>query len=62
MNSLQLHHQVVQQLARLQLPLSHPQQTNLALWGQALAVSRNCHLSNLALGLPFVKLRTTIHQ
>jgi hypothetical protein len=62
MNSLQLHHQVVQQIGRLRLPLSRPQQTNLALWCQALAVSPNCHLSNLALGLPLPGQRENLIQ
>lgn len=62
MNSLQLHHQVVQQLGRLRLPLSRPQQTNLALWCQALAVSPNCHLSHLALGLPLPGQRENLIQ
>ena len=52
MNSLHLHHQLVQHLTALHLPLSQPQQTNLALGCQVLAVSPNCHLATLALGLP----------
>ena len=52
MNSLHLHHRLVQHLTALRLPLSQPQQTNLALGCQVLAVSPNCHLATLALGLP----------
>jgi hypothetical protein len=62
MNSLHLHHKLVQHLAGLHLPLSQPQQTNLALWCQALAVSSNCHLATLALGLPLLGQRENLIQ
>ena len=62
MNSLQLHHKVVQQLRRLRFPLSEPQHRNLALWCQALAVSSNCHLATLALGLPLPGQRENLIQ
>ncbi len=52
MNSLHLHRQIMDQFTRLELNISKPQQTNLALLSQALAVSPNCHLSTLALALP----------
>ncbi len=62
MNSVHLHHQLVQHLAALRLPLSQPQQTHLALWCQALAVSPNCHLTTLALGLPLPGQRENLIQ
>jgi hypothetical protein len=62
MNSVHLHHQLVQHLAALRLPLSRPQRTNLALWCQALAVSPNCHLATLALGLPVPGQRENLIQ
>ncbi|MDX1523766.1 MAG: hypothetical protein R3264_19215, partial [Anaerolineae bacterium] len=62
MNSLHLHHRLVQQFKRLRLPLSQPQQRNLALWCQALAVSPNCHLTTLALGLPLPGQRENLIQ
>lgn len=62
MNSLHLHQRMVQQLNELRLPLSQPQQTNLALLCQALAVSPNCHLANLALGLPLPDQRENLIQ
>jgi hypothetical protein len=62
MNSVHLHHKLVQHLAALRLPLSQPQQTNLALWVQALAVSSNCHLATLALGLPLPGQRENLIQ
>lgn len=52
MNSLQLHQQLVQALRAMGIGATQPQRTNLALLCQALAVSPNCHLSTLALGLP----------
>lgn len=62
MNSLHLHQRMVQQLNEMRLPLSQPQQTNLALLCQALAVSPNCHLANLALGLPLPDQRENLIQ
>ena len=62
MNSLHLHHKLVQHLTTLHLPLSQPQQTNLALWCQVLAVSPNCHLATLALGLPLPGQRENLIQ
>jgi hypothetical protein len=62
MNSVHLHRRLVQHLAALRLPLSRPQQTNLALWCQALAVSPNCHLATLALGLPLSGQRENLIQ
>jgi hypothetical protein len=62
MNSLHLHHKLVQHVTALRLPLSQPQRTNLALWCQALAVSPNCHLATLALGLPLPGQRENLIQ
>ena len=52
MNGLQLHRKLTQHLARLGLEDNKPQGVNLALLCQALAVSPNCHLATLVLGLP----------
>ena len=62
MNSVHLHHKLVQHLAGLGLALSRPQRTNLALWCQVLAVSPNCHLTTLALGLPLPGQRENLMQ
>lgn len=62
MNSVHLHHKLVQHLAAFRLPLSQPQQRNLALWRQVLAVSPNCRLSTLALGLPLPGQRENLIQ
>ena len=62
MNSVHLHHKLVQHLAGLRVPLSQPQRNNLALWCQALAVSPNCHLTTLALGLPLPGQRENLIQ
>jgi len=51
-NSLQLHRQLVQHLTTIGVHATEPQRVNLALLCQALAVSPNCHLATLALGLP----------
>jgi hypothetical protein len=52
MTSVHLHQRLMQALGQLGLGISQPQQVNLALWCQALAVSSDCHRANLALGLP----------
>lgn len=52
MNSRQIHRRLVQELTDLGIPASRPQMNNLALLCQALAVSENCHLATLALGVP----------
>ena len=62
MNSLQLHRQIMYQFTRLELNISKPQQTNLALLSQALAVSPNCHLATLALALPLPGKRENLIQ
>jgi hypothetical protein len=62
MNSVHLHQQLVQHLAGLHLPLSQPQQRHLAEWCQVLAMSPNCHLATLALGLPLPDQRENLIQ
>jgi len=62
MNSLQLHRDLVQHFARLGLQASKPQRVNLALLCQALAVSPNCHLATLAIGLPLPGQRENLVQ
>jgi len=62
MNSLQLHRDLVQHFARLGLQASKPQRINLALLCQALAVSPNCHLATLAIGLPLPGQRENLVQ
>jgi hypothetical protein len=62
MDSLHLHQQLMHQFTAVGLSLSRPQQTNLALLSQALAVSPNCHLSTLALALPVPGQRENLIQ
>jgi hypothetical protein len=62
MNSLQLHHKMMHQFSQLKMPLGEAHQRNLALWCQALAVSPNCHLATLALGLPLPGDRENLIQ
>lgn len=62
MNSLQLHRDWVQHFTRLGLKATKPQRVNLALLCQALAVSPNCHLATLALGLPLPGQRENLVQ
>lgn len=62
MNSLQLHRQLTQELARIGLKATPHQRSNLALLCQALAFSPNCHLATLALGLPLPDRRENLIQ
>lgn len=62
MNSLQLHRQLVQHLTAIGVHATPPQRVNLALLCQALAVSPNCHLATLALGLPLPGQREHLIQ
>ncbi len=62
MHSLQLHQRLMQHLGDLRLPLPKPERLNLALLCQALAVSPNCHLATLALGLPLPDPREHLIQ
>lgn len=52
MNARQICHRLEETFHALRVPASRPQRRNLALWCHALAVSPNCHLPTLALGLP----------
>ena len=61
-NCFQLHQRLMQELIPIKLRATKPQRTNLALWSQALAVSPNCHLSTLALGLPLPGRRENLIQ
>ena len=60
MNSLQLHRELVHELSSIGIPSSTPQGRNVALLCQALAVSANCHLATLALGLPVRSQRSSL--
>lgn len=62
MQSVHLQEKLVHHLKSIGLRLSHPQVVNLSLWSQALAVSADCHLANLALGLPVVGRRENLIQ
>jgi len=62
MDSLQLHRQWVRHLTMIGVRATQPQCDNLALLCQALAVSPNCHLSTLALGLPLPGRRENLIQ
>jgi hypothetical protein len=62
MNSLQLHKRLVQALTAIGIRVPKPQRINLALLCQALAVSPNCHLATLALGLPLPGQREHLIQ
>lgn len=62
MNSVHLHQKLMQEFRLINLRASKPQQTNLALWSQALAVSPNCHLATLAVGLPLPGRRENLIQ
>lgn len=62
MQSVPLQEKLVHHLKRIKLRLSQPQLVNLALWSQALAVSADCHLTNLALGLPVPGRRENLIQ
>ncbi|MFN8444603.1 MAG: transposase [Caldilineaceae bacterium] len=52
MNSVHLHQKIVKQLQRMGMGIRASSVTNLALLSQSLAVSPNCHLSELAVHLP----------
>jgi hypothetical protein len=62
MNSVHLQSKIRQALSEVGLQISQPQQGNLALWCQALAVSDNSHLTELALGLPLAGEREHLIQ
>jgi hypothetical protein len=62
MNSVHLHQKLVKQLQAIGLQIGKSRRENLALWCQALAVSPNCHLATLALGLPLTGQRENLIQ
>lgn len=62
MNSVHLHQKLVNHLGQLGVGISQPTLHNLAYWSQALAVSANCQLATLALGLPLAQDRETLIQ
>ena len=62
MNSVHLHQKLVKQLQTIGLQMGKTRRENLALWCQALAVSPNCHLATLALGLPLPGQRENLVQ
>jgi hypothetical protein len=62
MNSVHLHQKLVKQLQTIGLQIGKTRRENLALWCQALAVSPNCHLATLALGLPLPGQRENLIQ
>lgn len=62
MQSVHLQRKLVQHLQELGLKLSKPELTNLALWCHGLATSPDCHLTNVALGLPIPGQRDNLVQ
>lgn len=62
MNSVHLQRKMVQHLQQIGVGPSKPQLTNLALWCQGLATSPDCHLTNVALGLPIPGQRANLVQ
>jgi DDE family transposase len=62
MNSVQLHQKLVNHLGEMGMGIRTASLTNLALWSQTLAVSANCQLATLALGLPLRRDREELIQ
>jgi len=62
MDSFQLHRQLVRHLTTIGIRATKAQRNNLALLCQTLAVSPNCHLATLALGLPLPGRREHLIQ
>lgn len=62
MNSVHLHRKLKQELQCIAPRMGQPQMTNLALWSQALALSPDCHLANLALEMPVAGERENLIQ
>lgn len=62
MNSVRLHQKIMQEFDRIGMTVRQSQQVNLALWCQGLASSDDCHLTNLALGLPMAAERESLVQ
>lgn len=62
MNSVHLHEKLKQELGEIAPRMGEVQLTNLALWSQALALSCDCHLANLALEMPVTGERESLIQ
>jgi hypothetical protein len=62
MNSVHLHQKLVKQLQTIGVQIGKTRRENLAFWCQALAISPNCHLATLALGLPLPGQRENLIQ
>lgn len=62
MKSVHFQQNLEQHLREIGLKVSRPHLSNLALLSHALAVSPNCHLSNLALGIPVDAKRENLIQ
>jgi hypothetical protein len=62
MNGARLHQKIMQEFGRIGMTVRQSQQVNHALWCQGLASSDNCHLTNLALGLPIEAERESLVQ
>lgn len=62
MNSVQLQRELKQNLQGIAPRMAQPDVTNLALWSQALALSPDCRLANLALEMPVAGERESLIQ
>lgn len=62
MNSLQLHHRLVQTLSEIGVCATKSQLNNLAMVCQGLASSADCHLAGVALGMPLRGRRSRFVQ
>lgn len=62
MNSVHLHQKLVKQLQSIGVRVGKTRRDNLAFWCQTLAVSPNCHLGTLALGVPVPGQRENLVQ
>jgi Transposase DDE domain len=62
MKSVQLQKVLESELQAVGMRLSRAQISNLAYWSQGLATGRDCHLSNVALGVPLAMRRKHIVQ
>ncbi|MBV7328165.1 hypothetical protein KFU94_07870 [Chloroflexi bacterium TSY] len=62
MKSVHLQQNLEQHLKDVGLKVSQPQCKNLAMLSHSLAVSPNCHLNNLALGIPVCARRENLIQ
>ena len=62
MDSVHLYHKLQQELRKIGLPGSKSQQSNLTMLCQSMAMSANCRLATLALGLPIPGQRENLVQ